>query len=175
MQKIALSKGHVALVDDIDSTWLKQWKWSYANSGYAVRGQRQNGRNRLKMMHREILVRMGADLSDDDYGDHINGDRLDNRRCNLRAASPTQSSYNIPKINKHGYRGIIFAPFCYKGEKRYERRKPWQARIRIKGRKCHLSLGYYATAEEAARAYDDAARQYHREFATLNFPDRPAA
>lgn len=169
MKEIILTKGKLALVDDIDHVWLTQWKWSYTNSGYAVRGKRQNGQNRLIMMHREILARMGVRLAGGDYGDHINGDRLDNRRANLRAATPIQSSYNITKVNKHGYRGVIFAPYCYKGVKRYERKKPWQARIRVPGRKHQLSLGYYTTIEEAALAYDEAAKKYHGEFATLNF------
>jgi hypothetical protein len=169
MKKIALTKGKVALVDDIDFAWLGQWKWSYVNSGYAVRGRRHNGRNHMLLMHREFLVRMGVELSDEDYGDHINHDRLDNRRSNLRAATPTQSNCNLPTTNKHGYRGIVYHPFCYRGSKRYERKKPWQSRISVPGRKRPLSLGYYATSEEAARAYDEAAKKHHGEYATLNF------
>lgn len=167
---IQLTQYAFALVDEVDYEWLSQWAWCVNNTGYAVRGEHRDGKNHLVLMHREILIRMGADLPDDCYGDHISKNRLDNRRCNLRPATPQESSYNTRKVNKHGYRGVTYAPYCFKGTKQYERKTPWQARIRIKGRKQQLSLGYYATAEEAAHAYDEGAKKYHGEFATLNFP-----
>lgn len=52
-------------------------------------------------------------------------------------------------------------------------RKPWRAQITIDGRA--RSLGQYNTKEEAAQAYDDAAREHFGEFAVVNFPKRSAA
>lgn len=105
------------------------------------------------LMHRAIL---GA--SDGVYVDHINGNKLDNRRSNLRIATPQQSAYNTTKPNKNGYRGVTL----HAG-----RAKPYQASIHLNGRK--KSLGYYATAREAAAAYDAAALLHQGEFAKLNF------
>lgn len=170
MKLIGLTQENVAFVDDEDYAWLSQWEWCISNAGYAVRGEREGGHNHLVLMHREIAKRMGLEVTDEVYVDHANRRRLDNRRANLRVATPTESSYNSGKINKSGYRGVSHFPYCFKGQKRYERAKQWQARIRIEGRKRALSLGYYATAEEAARAYDRAAREHHGQFATLNFP-----
>lgn len=168
MKEIALTRGMMAIVDDADYEWLLQWSWHATAQGYAA-GRDRDGRH--MMMHREIVIRMGCTLSSALWVDHINFNRLDNRRENLRAATPQQSAHHIAKPNKHGYRGVTFAPYCYKGDKRYNRQRPWQARICVEGRLGHLSLGYYATVEEAARAYDKAALKFHGEYATLNFPN----
>lgn len=150
---IGLTKGQIALVDDEDYAWLTQWQWSYHNSGYACRSERTGGHSRMILMHRAILGANG-----NVYVDHINGNGLDNRRSNLRIATPQQSAYNTTKPNKNGYRGVTF----HAG-----RAKPYQAAIQLNGHK--KSLGYYATAREAAVAYDTAAILHQGEFAKLNF------
>lgn len=171
-QQLQLTQGLSTTVDELDYDWLCQWSWCVSKAGYAVRGERRDGHNHLVLLHREIATRMGVVIPQGWYVDHANHDTLDNRRINLRLASPTQSAYNVRKTNRHGYRGVIYTPHCFKGAKQYDRKKPWQARIRIAGRKRHLSLGYYATAIEAAQAYDTAARHYHGEFAVLNFSEK---
>lgn len=95
--------------------------------------------------------------------DHINGDKLDNRRENLRPATQQQNSQNRKKWVKgtSTYKGVSF-------DKTLEIRKKkslWRAQI---GRKC---IGYFKTPEEAARAYDGRAREIFGKFAVLNFPD----
>lgn len=155
---IGLTQGMVAIVDVEDYDWLKQYRWSYHNNGYACRVERVGGQQRMILMHREIV---GA--PDDVYVDHINRKRLDNRRCNLRIATPQQSAYNMSKPkSKTGYRGVT-------QHSDPKRRKPFQARIRVDGK--HLRLGWFETAYEAAQAYDAAARKYHGEYAVLNFPN----
>jgi hypothetical protein len=90
---------------------------------------------------------------------------LDNRRSNLRPATPSQNSGNArrPSDNTSGFKGVTF----------YGRTGRWRAYIGGHLRQRHL--GYFRTAEEAARAYDEAAIDTWGEFAHLNFPKEHSA
>lgn len=92
--------------------------------------------------------------------DHINGDRTDNRIENLRQATIAQNVRNrgVQRHNKCGFKGVSFKV----ADKR------WRASIGMNGKSMHIGL--FDTAEEAARAYDDAAIRHYGEFAKLNFP-----
>lgn len=92
--------------------------------------------------------------------DHIDGDGLNNRRENLRLATPAQNSANMRARpgSLSGFKGVTWS----------KNAKRWRAKIRANGR--HRHLGYFTSEEEAARAYDDAARELHGEFACVNFP-----
>ena len=85
--------------------------------------------------------------------DHINGDRSDNRPCNLRLATSASNQWNTGArvTNSHGFKGVT----CLKGR--------WWARIRHDGRR--IGLGFYGTPEEAHAAYVAAANDMHGEFA----------
>lgn len=158
MKEIPLTKGYVALVDDEDYDDLMRWKWSAKeakNTVYAMRKYRKDGKQITITMHRQLMgAPKGMEV------DHIDRDGLNNQRSNLRLATHRQNAYNAtPQKNKYGYRGICL-------------HKPsglYQAQITAKGR--FISLGYHKTPEDAARAYDAAAREHHGEFATLNFPE----
>ncbi len=106
-------------------------------------------------MAREILGCEGRECAD-----HVNHNTLDHRRSNLRKATYFENAYNriIKVANKSGFRGVSPVSLSYK----------WQARIRHQG--TEIYLGCFNSLEEAARAYDDAARKFHGEFANLNFP-----
>jgi hypothetical protein len=107
-------------------------------------------------MHRQVLnARRGVKV------DHRSGDGLDNRRGNLRVATTGQNNCNVQR-RKDCTSG-------YKGASWHARIGLWQSQIQVAGRK--RCLGYHNTAEEAARAYDVAARELHGEFACLNFPE----
>ncbi|EFR5112495.1 HNH endonuclease [Salmonella enterica] len=90
--------------------------------------------------------------------DHINRDPRDCRIENLRVCNNAQNQYNIAKRrhNTSGFKGVVFHPNCP--------RKPWQAKIVIRGRV--KSLGYFPTKELAAEAYAKGAKLYAGEFAS---------
>ena len=152
MKEIPLTQGKVAIVDDEDFEYLNQWKWFYAE-GYALR--RVAGlRGKQVRMHREILrTPLGLET------DHINGNGLDNRKINLRICSNKQNQGNrkIGQNNTTGCKGIWYDP---------KRKKHWRAAIKTN---MHTkTIGYFSTAEEAAIAYDNMAKEFFGEFARTN-------
>jgi hypothetical protein len=95
--------------------------------------------------------------------DHINMDTLDNRRCNLRLATPAQNARNRRPYSRCGLKGVCFVP----------RKNKWQAQIWVSGRE--YFLGYHESKVGAALAYDRAALAAFGKYAWLNFPKRIAA
>lgn len=154
---VPLTNGtHSAIVDASDFPRVSSLNWTY-NKGYAVRSHRsKDGVKGTQTMHGLITGWTGVD--------HINGNRLDNRKTNLRPASPLQNGRNKrkPSDNRTGYKGVQFRRDAF-------RSKPWYAIIATNRKK--LYLGAYSTPEEAALAYDSAARDLFGEFAALNFPE----
>ena len=162
MKPIPLAGGKgVALVDDADYATVNQLKWFLGSSGYAeARTRTIKGLGRRKvLMHRYLL---GLQAGDGVYTDHINGNRLDNQRANLRPCSQSQNMANCRWRNHR---------LGYKGVHRIDRKRKgvaYDASIRVRGRQIHL--GRFETPEQAARAYDAAAERHFGEFAKLNFP-----
>jgi len=101
-------------------------------------------------------------IPDGMFCDHINRNGLDNRKANLRPATHTQNVWNRRK----------FKPYSRSKYKGVDDMKRWRARIRVNGKRIYL--GSFKTELDAAHAYDKAARKYHREFASLNFPVSPS-
>lgn len=155
--EVPISKGYVALVDAADAARVLQHKWS-AKEGrqtvYARRtAKRPDGTWGHQSMHQFLT---GYALTD-----HRNGNGLDNRRSNLREATAVENSQNCRKRphNTSGFKGVTW----------HKNRRKWMAQIKP-GDQSNRFLGYFLTAEEAARAYDTAARELHGEYATVNFP-----
>jgi hypothetical protein len=150
-KNICLTRGKFALVDDDIYEYLNQWKWIYSN-GYAIRDDKISGK-RIRM-HREILdADVGVEI------DHINRDRLDNRKINLRVCSRSENRCNcgIRSDNTSGFKGVYW----------HKRMGKWRAVVHKNNKE--ISLGYYSSPEDAAYAYDLGAKKYHGKFAVLNF------
>lgn len=159
MKQIPLTQGKVALVDDADFQHFNQWKWlalkGRNNKWYAARmPSRRLGKRKWIFMHNEIMgTPPGLET------DHIDGDGLNNQRRNLRDATHAQNSKNrrMRSDNKTGYKGVTKIGNSYNA-------------ILVSDYKVVLNKSF-STAEEAARAYDEAAKKHHGPFANLNFPD----
>lgn len=124
IREIELTQGKFAVVDDDMFDYLSQWKW-HIRSGYASRNSKYvRGQKRSPiLMHRVI-----NNTPDGMYTDHINGDRLDNRKENLRTCTLHQNSMNVSKPKNRGltskYKGVM-----YNIEKNY-----WTMSVKYEGK-----------------------------------------
>lgn len=152
MKYIELTKGYKAIVDDEDYDWLIKFNWHINNSGYAITNKRLNKDKRtVILMHRLIIKAKKGTLSD-----HINRNRLDNRKCNLRIVTRTQNAINrnIQTNNTSGYIGVSFN----------NRDEFWVAHIK------QQFIGNFTKARWAAMARDVWAKEHFKgELVTLNF------
>lgn len=157
MKKISLTNGKVALVDDCDYEYLMQWRWQANGDKYARRIVWHQRYGEPIWMHRVIAERMGLDIVGKKI-DHFDGNKLNDRRDNLRIATNQQNGSNRGRNrnNTSGYKGVCW--HCRRGK--------WQAMIRVDGRL--ISLGYSPDKIEAAKRYNEAAIEYFGEFARLN-------
>lgn len=149
MKTINLTQEKYAYVDDEDFDYYSQWKWYYSASGYAVRSK--NGHQ--VFLHREI-----ANTPKGYKTDHIDRNKLNNTRENLRTCTDSQNQANTTKksTNTSGYKGVSL-------NKQTGR---WTAQITV-GRK-RIHIGYFDFPEDAAQAYNYQAEFYFGEFAELN-------
>jgi len=145
MKLIPLTQQKYAKVTDEDFEYLSSFNWCMHSKGYAYR---TGG----KLMHRVIM-------GEPEYKeiDHINGDKLDNQRKNLRICSRSENSMNKAKYCGKG---------IYIGVHHTIRTGKYEAYIKFKGRKLHL--GHFDTAEQAAIARNVKALELYGEFARLN-------
>jgi hypothetical protein len=158
-RRIYLGEERYAMVDPPLFYRLNKYHWTVGGRKerpYAVR-YTYLPENKIKTisMHREIMNFPAGRLVD-----HKNGNGLDNRIDNLRAATREENAYNKQKTKiktSSKYIGVYF-------EKHKSR---WVARIKYKDRRIYL--GCFKDEIAAAKAYDRAARKYHKEFACLNF------
>lgn len=144
---ISLGRGKFALIDEADRAPLSKFTWHCDSEGYA-----QGTVAGVHVRMHNFLLGRGVD--------HRDGNRLNNQRSNLRRATSMQQNQNRPvrRGTRSGFKGVGF----------YAPGGTWRARIGVAGKT--IWCRYFKTPEEAARAYDDAARQHFGEFARLNFP-----
>lgn len=155
MKEILLTQGKVAIVDDEDYEWLNQWKWQLRKHGPTGSTKKlYAGRTKHGILMHRIIVNALANLE----VDHRDGNGLNNQKYNLRICTHEQNMWNRRPVG-----GIS----QYIGVTWHIQRHKWQTRIRINGKQTHLGL--FANELEAARAYDEAARRLHGQFARLNF------
>ena len=161
MKEIKLTQGQVTLVDDSDFELLNQWKWCVnwapvAESFYAVRREKSS---RIQM------ARVIMNCPKDKIVDHINHNTLDNQKRNLRVCTYSENGRNsCSYVGTSKYKGVSWD----KGSRK------WRAAIGLRDvfnqsyKKC---LGYFKDEEDAARAYDKAAKEEFEEFTYFNFSE----
>lgn len=143
MKQIALSRGKYAMVDDGDYPVLSRYTWSCDSNGYAVRHEtkQEYGMNKRKMvkMHRQVFH-----APEGQYIDHINRDKLDNRKCNLRIVDnhTNQRNTKVSTLNTSGFKGVYW-------DKKYKR---WCARMTHYGKR--IFGGGFCNKIEAVKAYE---------------------
>jgi hypothetical protein len=152
---IPLTSGKEAIVDANQFEFVSRWFWHARFSHgtwYATtveKGKRLHLHNLICPPNKGFII------------DHRNGDGLDNRQRNLREATPSQNQQNrlaVVRQKTSQYRGVCWNRAC----------KKWQADLMFQ--QVNHNLGWYVVEEDAARAYDEAARKYFGDFARLNFP-----
>lgn len=153
--ELTLKNGSTCLIDDEDSELVSQHHWHVDGLGYARTNIWKDGRKQsAPRMHRLVMRVTDPNI----HVDHINGDKLDNRKSNLRLCNRKQNLQNRTKQsnNQSGYKGVVFD----------KSRGRWRAEIGYNGKRKHL--GRFDAAEDAYEAYCKAAELYHGEFANLN-------
>jgi hypothetical protein len=158
-RRIYLGEDEWTILDQQDYYRFGNLKWGVCGHDEHIYGGRfikttKSSGIKLVYLHREIMNAPEGLLVD-----HINSDTLDNRRANLRLATHSQNSCNRPKKSNTSSRFI--------GVSFLKSRKRWRAAIRHHGKR--IFLGYFDSEIEAGKAYDEAAKKYHGEFARLNF------
>ena len=153
--RIYFLDGSFFIIDATDFPAVSEFTWALGKRGYPVAhtSRRAEGGHRTFPLHRFLMN------PEDGYDvDHISGNKLDNRRVNLRVCSHQENMFNqkMRCTNSTGYYGVS----RMKSTGRYE------AYIHCDGKKKYL--GTYLTAEEAASARDQAAARLFGTFARLN-------
>lgn len=146
-----------AIVDSKNYDWLNQWSWCIQrgrHTCYARRTSRhENGKQVTILMHRQILG------FPDGVIDHRNGNGLHNIETNLRICSSQENRFNCQHQENTSSK--------YKGVAWIKNRNRWLAQIRHNGKQ--INIGTFDSELEAAKAYDQKAKELFGEFAHPNF------
>jgi hypothetical protein len=146
MRKIKLTRGKFAIVDDEDFEYLNQYKWYCSFYGYAVRDEGGRKNKKAIPMHRFLNGTPSGLVTD-----HINRNKLDNRKVNLRSVTGSQNCTNrgLNKNNVSGHKGVIW---------RKDIRR-WSARIKTNYKEIYL--GCFINIKDAIKARKKAELIYH--------------
>jgi hypothetical protein len=144
--------GAVSIVDDEDAPLVTMYNWSLTSDGYAQHRIYFSGTFKALYLHRLIMRPASGYVVD-----HINGDKLDNRRSNLRVVKTSENSQNssLKKFSSH-FKGVCFDA------------KAKKYRADIRKNKKRTGLGFFTDPIDAAIAYDLAAQELYGEFAMTN-------
>lgn len=134
------------LFSDTDKSLVEGFSWWITSHGYVIGYKRGFGK---VYMHRLVAgAPKGLEV------DHKNGDKLDNRRENLRTCTRSENMLNVAKFknNKSGFKGVSWNKST----------SSWVARISVNGK--YVVLGYFDDIKSAATAYRKAGEKHHGDF-----------
>lgn len=157
MKYIKLTKNKKAIIDNEDFEWLNKYKWHAGNKGYAIHSEWINNKSSSIYMHRFILQKHNLYKNSLEI-DHINRNKLDNRKCNLRLCTDSQNKANIEKLYKNtsGYKGVHWNKSHNK----------WEAKINFNNK--NIFLGYFENKEDAGNKYIKKSKELYKEFSIFN-------
>ena len=150
MDYIKNINGYNVIVDDEGMELLNKYSWKvrkFGNKLYLRASIRMNGKKKDASFHRLI-----ANTPNGLHTDHINGNSLDNRKCNLRVVTAAINNQNLVKAKRDNKCGLLGANW-------HKRVKKWRAQIRLNKKTIHI--GYFDTAIEAHNAYLQRKREIH--------------
>lgn len=153
LKEIKLTNGMFTIVDNEDYDKLVNSNWYYSN-GYAKKSVKNESTGKWRYIY---LHRLITDVPRKIQIDHINGNRLDNRRENLRFCTNAENGKNrkISKNNTSKFKGVFF----------YKKGNSWRSMIRVDGRR--IFLGDFGSAEAAYEAYCKASSEFHKNFGRI--------
>lgn len=160
MKTLKTTNGVDFYVSDIDYSWVKKHKWHIDNYGYILTKNKNylvfpDLKVKLVKLHRLIFIKRGINIPE--YIDHINGNKADNTRSNLRLATNQQNQANskISKNNKSGYKGV-----CWDKDN-----NKWVSQIMFNRK--HIKLGRFKTKEDAYLKYCEKAKELFGVYAKI--------
>lgn len=147
-----LVKSQIVLLDKTDLSFFNQYSWRIVN-GYVARSKRIGQKVTTIHLHTDLMK-----PEKDFETDHINRNKLDNRRSNLRVVTHSQNCQNRRKSSRNtsGYIGI----------RKKKGRTKWEVLVTVAGK--HFYVGYYSNLQEAIKARDNKTKELHGKFAQLN-------
>jgi hypothetical protein len=151
MKSITMTNGVRTIVDDDMHEMYGKYNWTQHTKGFACRSMKMEGKWKTVFLHRLVMnVPQGKEV------DHINGDRLDNKKSNLRICSREDNAKNRMKRydSQQPFKGIRL------------RKGRWEVNLQCDKKAYYL--GRYNTAIEAAKVYDKYAKKYFGQFARFN-------
>lgn len=157
MKLIPISNGKFAQVDDEDYDYLMQWNW-HINKGYAYKNIQTTAGRKMVGMHRDLIA-----SSESEIVDHKDRNPLNNQKSNLRTCTYSGNACNRKALGASKYLGVSINSRTRKGKLI---NMGWCAKIKKNGKQKHL--GIFKNEIDAAKAYNEAAKIVHGEFANLN-------
>lgn len=158
MKQIPIRGKGFVIVDDDDYEELSKMRWHLDHNGYPVNAHytsRKLGKRKaiITKLHRLVIKAQKGEIVD-----HINHDKQDGRKENLRIVTSRQNAYNRKpeRANKTGLKGVTYAAYGNK----------WRVHIMSNGKNHYL--GSFTSPELAAKAYNEKAIELHGDHAYLN-------
>jgi hypothetical protein len=153
LREIPLTQGYIALVDDEDYDYLMQWKWHYMQ-GYAKTFDKVNKTGKIAM-HRLLLEANSGEIVD-----HVNRNKLDNSKTNLRKSDCVGNARNRDKYSMETsskYKGVFYD----------KKRRKYTGNITVESGNTKY-LGHYLLETDVAFYYNQYAIKYFGDYAVLN-------
>lgn len=151
-KEIFFTNEKVLILDDDDYENLKSYNITLHRGGYAIRHIQKENKSVVILIHREITNAPSGMVVD-----HINGNKLDNRKENLRVCTQSQNSMNRRLFSKNssGHKGVSWC----------KTKRKWQAQIMLNGKQ--KTIGRFHNIEDAILAYKKASQELFGEFARV--------